>query len=99
MKKLFTLIIAAVALIAITIFTLQNSQVITVSIFFWEIEASLSLVLFTTFSIAILISVLAIIPTIYHLKKVKNKSQKEVENLLHEQESIYQEETSETEIK
>ena len=99
MKKLFTLIIAAVALIAITIFTLQNSQVITVSIFFWEIEASLSLVLFTTFSLAILISVLAIIPTIYHLKKVKNKSQKEVENLLHEQESIYQEETSETEIK
>ncbi len=86
MKKLGTLIITAISLIAITVFTLQNSQIITIQLFLWEAEASLSLVLFTAFSIAILISVVAVIPTIYHLRKLKNKSQKKVESLLNEQE-------------
>ncbi|MBQ0733326.1 LapA family protein [Aquimarina celericrescens] len=88
MKKLGTLTIAAISLIAITIFTLQNSQVVAVKLFFWEAKASLSLILFTTFSIAILIAVVAVVPTIYHLKKLRSQSQKKVKSLVEEKEKL-----------
>ncbi len=94
MKKLGTLTIAAISLIAITIFTLQNSQVVAIKLFFWEAKASLSLILFTTFSIAILIAVVAVIPTIYHLKKLRNQSQKKVESLVEEKEKLSDPETN-----
>ncbi|MFD2565151.1 LapA family protein [Aquimarina rubra] len=88
MKKLVTLTVTAILLIGITIFTLQNSQIVAIKLFFWEAEASLSMILFTTFSTAILITVVAIIPTIYHLKKLKDKSQKEVKSLVKENETL-----------
>ncbi len=82
------LTIAAISLIGITIFTLQNSQIVAIKLFFWEAEASLSMILFTTFSIAILITVVAIIPTIYHLKKLRDQSQKKVKSLVKENEKL-----------
>ncbi len=88
MKKLTTLTIAALSLIAITIFTLQNSQVVAIKLFFWEAKASLSMILFTTFSIAILITVVAVVPTIYHLKTLRNQSQKKVKTLVEENEKL-----------
>ncbi|MBQ4820526.1 LapA family protein [Aquimarina sp. MMG016] len=88
MKKLITLAISAIFLIAITIFTLQNSQVVEIQLFFWEAQASLSMILFTTFSIAILITVVAIMPTIYHLKKLRDQSQKKVKTLVKEKEKL-----------
>ncbi|WP_298318389.1 lipopolysaccharide assembly LapA domain-containing protein [uncultured Aquimarina sp.] len=88
MKKLVTLVVAAILLIGITIFTLQNSQVVAIQLFFWEAEASLSMILFTTFSTAILVTVVTIIPTIYHLKKLRDQSQKKVKSLIKENETL-----------
>ncbi|GAA4272013.1 LapA family protein [Aquimarina gracilis] len=88
MKKLITLAISAIFLIAITVFTLQNSQVVEIQLFVWEAQASLSMILFTTFSIAILITVVAIVPTIYHLKKLRDQSQRKVKTLVKENEKL-----------
>ncbi|AXT53083.1 LapA family protein [Aquimarina sp. BL5] len=88
MKKLVMLVVAAILLIGITIFTLQNSQVVAIQLFFWEAEASLSMILFTTFSTAILVTVVTIIPTIYHLKKLRDQSQKKVKSLIKENETL-----------
>ncbi|MBP2830683.1 LapA family protein [Aquimarina sp. U1-2] len=88
MKKLAILTLTAISLIAITTFTLQNSQVVAIKLFFWEAEASLSLILFSTFSIALLMAVVAIVPTIYHLKKLKDQSQKKVKSLVEENEKL-----------
>ncbi|TSE09124.1 lipopolysaccharide assembly protein LapA domain-containing protein [Aquimarina algiphila] len=88
MKKLGTLTITAILLISITVFTLQNSQIVVIKLLFWEAEASLSMILFTVFSTAILITVIAIIPTIYHLKKLRDQSQKKVKSLVKESEKL-----------
>ena len=76
MKKSFTLILAVIILIITVVFTLQNNIQIQLNLLFWEIEASLSLVLFSTLSIGILLAIGFLTPSIITLKRKWKEAEK-----------------------
>lgn len=73
MNKPVTIILAGVLLLLTVIFTIQNSAKAQIELFFWDADISLSLILFTTLLIGILIGIFALIPTIFRLRKKVNK--------------------------
>jgi len=79
MKKPLSLIISVTLLILVVVFTLQNSSVSTIKLLFWEINASLSLMLIFTFTLGILVAVIVLTPIIIRLKKTGNKIYKKAD--------------------
>jgi uncharacterized integral membrane protein len=59
--QIFIIIALVIAVIAV-IFALQNMAAVTVSLFFWQIDGSLALVLLVTLAAGVLISLLASLP-------------------------------------
>ena len=59
--QIFIIIALVIAAIAV-IFALQNMAAVTVSLFFWQIDGSLALVLLVTLAAGVLISLLASLP-------------------------------------
>ncbi len=68
MKRTAALIGTIIILILVVVFTLQNAGDIRVDFLFWNFESSLALVLFITFSLGILASILALLPLIIREK-------------------------------
>jgi len=73
MNKPVTIILAGILLLLTVIFTIQNSAKAQIKLFFWDADISLSLILFSTLLIGILIGIFALIPTIFRLRKKVNK--------------------------
>lgn len=71
MKYSFALIASITILILTVIFTLQNTQVAHVKFLVWNTETSLSLILFITFSIGIIASVIALLPVIIKHREIR----------------------------
>jgi len=65
------LITTIVILVLVVVFTLQNAESINVNFLLWKLESSLALVLFTTFSLGIVVAVLALMPFIMRKKIIK----------------------------
>lgn len=59
--QIFIIIALVIAVIAV-IFALQNMAAVTVSLFFWQFDGSLALVLLVTLAAGVLISLLASLP-------------------------------------
>jgi uncharacterized integral membrane protein len=52
-------IFAILALLAVTVFTLQNTQTVTIRLFLWNLELSRALMIFAVFSLGIVIGIFA----------------------------------------
>ncbi len=86
MRKTLSLILIAVLMILIVVFTLQNSDQVLVKFFSYEFSSSLSLILFLTFALGFIIAVLVMSPgkindnkTIKRLNKNIKGLEKEIE--------------------
>jgi uncharacterized integral membrane protein len=82
MKKSILLTIAIVILIITVVFTLQNTIQIHINILFWNLETSLALLIFTTFSIGILVAIVFLTPSIINLKRMLNESKSKTNQLI-----------------
>jgi uncharacterized integral membrane protein len=78
MKNTVALIFSILILILTVIFTLQNAQMAHIKFLSWHIEASLSLILFTTFGVGILCAVTVLLPVIYKLKAHQKNLNKKI---------------------
>ena len=59
------LIIALLLMILLVFFVLQNAEIITVQLWFWQIEASLALILTSTMLLGAIIALLVFLPALY----------------------------------
>ncbi len=60
-----TLIIALVLMILVVFFVLQNAEIISVQLWFWQIEASLALLLTSTLLLGAIIALLVFLPALF----------------------------------
>ncbi len=82
MKKSAFLITTIILLITIVVFTLQNTILIRVDILFWNIETSLALLIFSTFSVGALGAIIFLIPTIFNLRRQITESENKNNQLI-----------------
>ena len=82
MKNIYLLIVTAVVLTLTIIFILQNTLVTQVKFVFWDTQASLSLILFITFLIGAMATVIGVLPVFFKLRKAKNLLRKENKSLI-----------------
>lgn len=71
-----TLVLWLIVAILLIIFTLQNAQIVEVRLWFWRVSANLSLVLFLSIGIGVVIS---IVFTTFAIRRKNTKSSKEEE--------------------
>lgn len=69
-----TLILWMIVGILLIIFTLQNAQIVEIRLWFWRVSANLSLVLFLSIGIGVLISIFF---TTFAIRRKNSKSSKE----------------------
>ncbi len=85
MKRPAYLLLAIIFLVIIVIFTLQNTNEMDVKVFFWDIYVSQAILIFSVFSVGVLLAILLMLPTIMRLKKevktVKKTLQSSVKNV------------------
>jgi uncharacterized integral membrane protein len=84
MKHSTYLIVTITTLILILIFTLQNTNEVSITLLFWNIKTSFALLLFSLFSIGVLITVFILTPIIITLKSTLKKAKK---SFLHDKKS------------
>ncbi len=75
MKNTIFLILLIILLLAVVIFTLQNTTGIEINIFIWQIRSSLALVLFSTFAAGFLVGLLALAPRALRAAPKKDKNE------------------------
>lgn len=73
MKNPATIIISVILLLLVVVFTIQNSDKIIVKLFFWDADISLSLILFSTMFIGVLIGIFSLVPTILRQRRIIKK--------------------------
>ncbi len=81
MKKSFSLILLVILVILIVVFTLQNSENVSVKFFSVEFISSLSLVIFLTLTFGIVIAILALSPSMLKDRKLRKTLRKKIKNL------------------
>ena len=74
----FFLILALLIAILAVFFAIQNTVMVTVYFFFWQISSSLAIILLCTLAIGVLISMLFSIPAIQKRNWQVNKQKKKV---------------------
>jgi len=77
MKNIFLLIIFIIVLILVVILTLQNTQEARAQFLFWNTQASLSLILFITFSLGVIAAVIGLLPVFIRLRTKMNMLKRE----------------------
>ncbi|NER81140.1 MAG: DUF1049 domain-containing protein [Leptolyngbya sp. SIO1D8] len=78
--RLFVISALVVALLAI-LFALQNTNLVTIQLFFGEYQQSLALVLLGTLAIGVLIGILVSVPTILRRSRKAARTQKQADTL------------------
>ncbi|MCL5129288.1 lipopolysaccharide assembly protein LapA domain-containing protein [Algibacter sp. L4_22] len=81
MKQRITYItLTIIVLIFLVVFTLQNINKVTVSLLFWDIKMSLSLLIFSLFSLGVLTTIFILTPIIIALKSTFKEMLKLLKN-------------------
>lgn len=91
MKQTTNLILTIIALIFIVVFTLQNTIEIDITLFFWNIKISLALLIFSIFSLGVIIAIFILTPIIIALKSTLKESEKIISEL-QEKKELYSDE-------
>tara|TARA_R110002126_G_scaffold277560_1_gene423507 strand:- start:69659 stop:69952 length:294 start_codon:yes stop_codon:yes gene_type:complete len=81
MKQTNYIILTIITLIFIVVFTLQNTSKVSISLLFWDIKTSLALLIFSLFSLGVLITIFILAPTIIALKSTLKKDEKIISEL------------------
>ncbi|UAM98187.1 LapA family protein [Polaribacter litorisediminis] len=81
MKQTTYIILTIITLIFIVVFTLQNTSEVIVNLLLWNIKTSLALLIFSLFSLGVLISILIFTPVIMSLKSSLKKDEKIISKL------------------
>jgi len=95
MKKTFFLILLVILIILIVVFTLQNSDNVSIKFFTLEFTSSLSLIVFLTFTFGIMVAILALSPSMLKDSKLRKTMKKEIKRLESEMERYRVEKTKE----
>jgi len=96
MKKTTYLILTIIILIFIVTFTLQNTAEVNIHLLFWNIQTSLALLIFSLFSLGVVITIFVLTPTIIALKSTLKKDEKIISKL-QETDNVYSEKEVENE--
>lgn len=81
--KRIVIVLNVIFLIFIAVFITQNSDVATIKFLFWTYESSLSIILFSTFILGIVIGLLFLVPLLIKGKKKNNNNAGEVKSEYH----------------
>jgi len=76
MKQTTYLVITIITLIFIVVFTLQNTEEVSITLLFWNIKTSMALLIFSLFSFGIIIAIFVLKPIIIALKSKLKKTKK-----------------------
>ena len=81
MKHSTNLVLTIITLIFIVLFTLQNTNEVSITLLFWNIKTSLALLIFSLFSFGVIIAIFILTPVIISLKSTLKKDEKIISNL------------------
>ena len=81
MKKTFYLILIAMLIILVVVFTLQNSDSVLIKFFYLEFSSSLSLIIFLTFVFGGLVAIIALSPSMIKDSKLNKTMRKKIKQL------------------
>ncbi|MGB5203599.1 MAG: LapA family protein [Eudoraea sp.] len=81
MKQTTNLGLTIITLIFVVIFTLQNTSEVSITLLFWNIKTSLALLIFSLFSIGVIIAIFVLTPIIIGLKSTLKKDKKIISEL------------------
>ncbi|MGB5172197.1 LapA family protein [Eudoraea sp.] len=81
MKQTTYLGLTIITLIFIVVFTLQNTAEVSINLLIWNIKTSLALLIFSLFSLGVLIAIFVLTPIIIALKSTLKKDQKIISEL------------------
>ncbi|MGB5481147.1 MAG: LapA family protein [Eudoraea sp.] len=90
MKQTTNLGLTIITLIFVVIFTLQNTSEVSITLLFWNIKTSLALLIFSLFSIGVIIAIFVLTPIIIALKSTLKKDKKLISEL-QETSNVYSE--------
>lgn len=77
MRLAITLIIVVLSVV----FAVQNADVVTLSVFFWRMEASLAVIIALCFVIGALIAALALTPQLYRRRADERRLRRQLDEL------------------
>jgi uncharacterized integral membrane protein len=83
MKQTTYIILTIITLACIVVFTLQNTNEVSISLLFWDIKTSLALLIFTLFALGVLVTIFILSPIIIALKATLKKDEKIISDLEH----------------
>ncbi|MBQ0787798.1 MAG: LapA family protein [Oceanihabitans sp.] len=81
MKQTTYIILTIITLIFIVVFTLQNTNEVSIALLFWDIKTSLALLIFSLFALGVLIAIFILAPIIIALKSTLRKDEKIISEL------------------
>ncbi|TLP72862.1 lipopolysaccharide assembly protein LapA domain-containing protein [Maribacter sp. ACAM166] len=81
MKQTTYIILTIITLIFIVVFTLQNTSEVSIAILFWNTKTSLALLIFSLFSLGMIIAIFILTPIIIALKSTLKKDKKIISEL------------------
>lgn len=76
MKKSTNLVFTIIILILIVLFTLQNTGEVSITLFLWNIETSLALLIVSIFSFGIIIAIIVLTPRNMALRSALKENEK-----------------------
>jgi uncharacterized integral membrane protein len=81
MKKTFSLILIAMLIILVVVFTLQNSDSVLIKFFYLGFSSSLSLIIFLTFVVGGVVAIIALSPSMIKESKSNKSMRKRIKQL------------------
>jgi uncharacterized integral membrane protein len=93
-----TLILALILMILLVFFVLQNAEIITVQLWFWQIEASLALILTSTLLLGAIIALLVFLPALYKKNSDINTIRKQMKQKESEPKAVSEKPTTDSHL-
>lgn len=81
MKKSSYLILTVALLILVVIFTLQNTEEVSIHILHWSLKTPLAILIFSMFAIGVVSTILFLTPSLIAMKIARAKSKKKISEL------------------
>lgn len=81
MKQITYTILTIITLMFIVVFTLQNTNEVSIALLFWDIKTSLALLIFSLFALGVLVAIFIQTPIIIALKSTLKKDEKIISKL------------------
>ena len=93
MKQITYILLTIFALLLIVVFTLQNTGEVRIALFFWDIKTSLALLIFSLFSLGVIVTAFILTPAIITLKSTLRKEKRIISELRETNEECAEKET------